>query len=389
LLKAAFLLAQSALSTMLDSDSMARETDPGKVSVIIPAYNAARFIGDAVESVLQQTFRNLDIIVVDDGSTDNTLALLEPYRGRLKILSQANAGPSAARNRGLSAASGEYAYFLDADDLIYPETLASLVSHLSSHPEVDLVAGRWRFFDESTQSQSTLSGIVEIPNTSGVDLFRKMLIETLFPLHAALMRTKCLRKCGGWDESLWCAEDRDLWLRLVQHGCRFDFISAAVARYRRHTSNSTLNANRMEQHMLLFLEKWFGRSAAGDSDRAFLKPYAYGLAWLFLAGQCQAAHLDAQMLRCSQIARNWFEQADPDEQLIHQVLWEVYEKPWERSIHSVLWPKSRTSVAELCWVHGRQALRRRQPRDAFSWFMSLARNHPGHFATKLRRLLAR
>jgi hypothetical protein len=120
-----------------------------------------------------------------------------------------------------------------------------------------------------------------------------------------------------------------------------------------------------------------------------LKPYAYGLAWLFLAAQCREAGLETEMLRCINGARDWFLRAEPDEGLIQRVLWEVYEKPGERAFHSVLWPKARSAVAELCWVHGRQALRRREPRNALLWFMTLARNHPGHFASKLRRLLKR
>jgi hypothetical protein len=141
----------------------------------------------------------------------------------------------------------------------------------------------------------------------------------------------------------------------------------------------------MEQHLLRFLGKWFGPSAANEADRALLKPYAYGLAWLFLASQCQEARLEDEILQCVAAARKWFVEAKPDDALIRRVLWDSYERPWEQAIHSVLWPKSKTRVAELCWVHGRQALRRHQPRDAVLWFARLARHHPAHFLSKLRR----
>ena len=355
----------------------------------MPAYNSARFLGEAIESVLRQTYKNYEIIVVDDGSTDNTMAVLDPYRTSIKVLARPNGGPSAARNHGLSMASGEYVYFLDADDLVYPDGLSSLVSHLETHPETDLVAGEWDTFDVTSNELSSRSGVTATRNTSQVDLCRNMLIETLFPIHAALTRIGPVRACGGWDESLWCAEDRDLWLRLARQGSHFHFLSVPVARYRRHPNNSTLNFPRMEQHMLRFLEKWFGPSAANDADKALLKPYAYGLAWLFLAKQCREAQMTDEILQCAEAARKWFTEAKPDETLVLRVLWDSYEMPWEQAIHSVLWPKSKTSVAELCWVHGRQALRQHEPRNALLWFMTLARNRPGHFATKLRRLLSR
>ena len=110
-----------------------------RVSVIIPTYNSARFVVQAVESVLAQTYSDFEVIVVDDGSTDNTPVALAGYRQKIRYLHQENRGPSAARNAGYRASQGDYVLFLDSDDLIPPDTLERQVSFLNDHPEFGLV----------------------------------------------------------------------------------------------------------------------------------------------------------------------------------------------------------------------------------------------------------
>lgn len=183
-----------------------------RVSVVIPAYNAAGCIRRAVESVFAQTYRDLELLVVDDGSTDATRAVLIGYGNRLTLLTQANSGPAAARNRGLAQARGDYVAFLDADDYWLPEKLARQVALLDAQPAigfcstattvVDRVgnpAGEWACQIGAGPLPDILfmHGTVISGSTSGV-LARLPLIEAL----------------DGFDEALRGFEDPDLWIRL-------------------------------------------------------------------------------------------------------------------------------------------------------------------------------
>lgn len=183
-----------------------------RVSVIIPAYNAAGFVCRAVDSVLAQTCQDLELLVVDDGSTDGTRSVLATYGERLRVLPQANGGPAAARNNGLSAATGDYVAFLDADDWWEADKLAAQVTLLDSHPELGFCSTATRLVDSigrplgdwpcqapSSQLPDALfmNGALISGSTSGV-----------------LARRALVQQAGGFDVALRGYEDPDLWIRL-------------------------------------------------------------------------------------------------------------------------------------------------------------------------------
>ena len=183
------------------------------VSVVVPAYNAAAFVGRAVDSVLAQSGVDYELLVVDDGSKDDTVAVLGAYGDRLRVLVQANAGPAAARNRGLHEARGRYVAFLDADDWWLPEKLARQVALLDGRPEIGFC---------STATHVVTEGVApagEWPCVPG----ERPLLETLFVRSAAvsgstsgvLARRELLLGAGGFDEALRGFEDPDLWMRLA------------------------------------------------------------------------------------------------------------------------------------------------------------------------------
>jgi glycosyltransferase involved in cell wall biosynthesis len=185
-----------------------------RVSVIIPAYNAAAWVTRAVDSVLAQTFTDREILVVDDGSIDATCQVLtSAYGSRIRLLTQANAGPAAARNLGLAEAAGQYVAFLDADDYWRPEKLARQVELLDSHPEIgfcstatELVDMEGRYVgdwpcgpaDAPMPDILFMQGTVISGSTSGV-----------------LARRRLVREAGGFDAALRGFEDPDLWIRLA------------------------------------------------------------------------------------------------------------------------------------------------------------------------------
>ena len=194
---------------------MSSETD--LVSVVIPAYNAERFLGEAVASVRAQSYRPIEIIIVDDGSRDGTAALIKrleaesmanlPIRG----IFQPNAGPSAARNAGIEAARGPYLAFLDADDRLHPDKIALQVQVLKENSSIGLVNAGWRVITE-TGVATKRTGIAP----EGALEFETLLFRNeIGTPSAVLARTALLRQLGGFDRGMRYAEDLELWLRFV------------------------------------------------------------------------------------------------------------------------------------------------------------------------------
>lgn len=183
-----------------------------KVSVVIPAYNAAGCLGEAIDSVLAQTFADLEIIVVDDGSSDDTVRRAEAYGRPVRCLRQGRRGVAAARNLAIRASSGEFVAFLDADDLWRPEKLERQLPYLERDLGSGLVCSDWELEREGNPLlASALSK--RAPVTSGY-LFRRVVQDSFLLTSTVIVRRHCLDEEGCFDESLATSEDLDLWLRL-------------------------------------------------------------------------------------------------------------------------------------------------------------------------------
>ena len=184
-----------------------------QVSVIIPTYNRGWTIGESVDSVLAQDYRDFELIVVDDGSTDNTPQVLDAYRGAIKVFRQENKGVSAARNRGISEASGRFIAFLDSDDLWLPQKLSRQVEFFNTTPDALIC---------QTEEVWIRSGVRVNPKKrhkkpSGM-IFEPSLALCLVSPSAVMIRRSLLEIVGNFDEALPACEDYDLWLRI---SCRF------------------------------------------------------------------------------------------------------------------------------------------------------------------------
>jgi len=185
------------------------------ISVIIPCYNRAQLIIKSVDSVLNQTYKNIELIVVDDGSTDNSLQVLEAIRekdNRVKVISQENKGPYPARNKGLKEAKGEFIAFLDSDDTWDPHFLQKLYKALEAHPAAVLAYCGWQNTGLPGQRGKPFipPDYEARPNKAGI-----FLKGNRWPIHAALTRRNILDEAGGFDEQFTTAMDYDLWLRIV------------------------------------------------------------------------------------------------------------------------------------------------------------------------------
>jgi len=191
-------------------------TEKPTVSVVIPAYNAAWCIGRAIDSVLAQSFRDLEVIVVDDGSTDDTAKMLAAYGPRIRVVSKLNGGMSSARNAGIALARGPYLAFLDADDRWLPEKLSRQVELLDSRHDLSFCSTTATL--ESPEGETIgIWGCQRLANPSLADIFEH---------HAAiaggassvLARRELVVSLNGFDDKLFGAEDTDLWIRLASRG---------------------------------------------------------------------------------------------------------------------------------------------------------------------------
>lgn len=210
-------------------------------STVIPTFNRRHMVVEAVESALAQNRPDQEIIVVDDGSTDDTLQVLESYAGRIRVERQENAGPGAARNRGIAAARGRYVTFLDSDDLWYPWTLATFAAAVEKYQQPALIAARHGPADLGAQDAAAgqcceAAAHADYLTAAAADPDLWVLIG------GVAIRTDFLRAVGGFHPQRMNAEDSDLWLRL---GDRPGFIRIAappVLCYRRHADSATSSA---------------------------------------------------------------------------------------------------------------------------------------------------
>lgn len=219
------------------------------VSVVIPCHNHGRFLGQAIESVMRQAPRNVEIVVVDDGSTDNTREVMTRYPA-VRGIAQANAGLAAARNVGLRASRGHYVVFLDADDLLLPGAVESGVRLLEEHIAWAFVSGGYRYVDKNADP---ISGPVIARFTD--DHYTALLRSNYIAMGATvLFRRSVLDRIGGFDPTLRACEDWDVHLKIArqfpvgQH-------RAIVALYRRHDSNMSRNPGLMLRTALQVLRR--------------------------------------------------------------------------------------------------------------------------------------
>jgi glycosyltransferase involved in cell wall biosynthesis len=208
-----------------------------KVSVVIPTYNCARYLAAAVDSVLAQTYRPWEIIIVDDGSTDSTAQVLTPYSGAIKYLYQENRGEPAARNLGLRNATGEFIACLDADDSWLPDKLELQMGYFATHPTCDFVYTDTLSFDDTGVLHRSLKAYFNQTFPSG-NIFCQLFRETIFGSGSVVFRKGCMEKVGYFNEQLLIGSDYEMWLRMARH-FEAGYIDKPLLMYRQHPTMST------------------------------------------------------------------------------------------------------------------------------------------------------
>ncbi len=226
-----------------------------KVSVIIPTFNRSIYVLDAIRSVLDQSYENIEILVIDDGSTDGTKEELASLveKGAIHYIYQENQGRSAARNRGISLATGNYLAFLDSDDLLESGTLIKQVEFLARNPEMGLVHGGYSKFDDSKKDLGYRN-----PSWFSGWIYPKLLLmwTTLLAIPTVMVPRQVLNEVGGFDESLYIGEDLDLWRRIARR-YPFGYIGQSLARIRVHAGNTSIDAIKATHEFKRYLEKAF------------------------------------------------------------------------------------------------------------------------------------
>lgn len=198
------------------------------VSVVIATYNMGKFLSESINSVLNQTYANIEVIVVDDGSTDGTNEVMKPYLGdsRIKYIIQDNTGQASAKNRGIRESQGEFVAFLDADDMWVPEKLALQIPVFAKSQNVGVVYARVSYIDE-------MGSTIRIADN---ELFRGRVSSDLFIRNfigfgTSVVKRECLTRLGGFKEHIRMGIDYELWLRLSTQ-YEFDYVERPLLRYR-------------------------------------------------------------------------------------------------------------------------------------------------------------
>lgn len=215
--------------------------DTASISVILPVCNGERFLAEAVASIRRQSVRPLEIIIVDDGSTDGTPELIRSLGTDVRSVAQPNAGPAAARNTGIRLAQGEVLAFLDADDVWPDNALAVLLAHLADESLPDIVLGR-------------VQSVVTDTNTDGDEMLRPVALpHRSSQLGSALIRTDVFRTIGLFDETLQYSEDMDWFMRAIDKGMTIQKIDDVTLLYRLHEQSMTFGRDAHDLSILRVL----------------------------------------------------------------------------------------------------------------------------------------
>lgn len=262
-----------------------------KISVIIPTYNSARYICETIDSVLSQTYKNFEILVIDDGSTDNTRNRLKQYENSINYTYKKNEGVSIARNYGIEKAKGEYLAFLDSDDIWKPTKLEKQINTIENQSEAIACFTLTEYFDES----GNVVNKSEFPNYA--DLTEALLLYScvIGPPSSFMMHRSIFEKIGGFDPNFSQCADWDMWLRLTKFG-KVICLDEYLVQYRHHANNMSKNIELLEKDTIAVLNKFFANNSVIEYENILNETYSNN--WLMLSGSYLHIGSVSKSLKC-------------------------------------------------------------------------------------------
>jgi glycosyltransferase involved in cell wall biosynthesis len=263
-------------------------------SVVMATYNRAALVSEAIDSVLQQTMQAFELLVIDDGSTDETAATIRAFAdARLRHICQANAGAAEARNRGWRESSGRYILFMDDDDRLHTGALEALLQRAAEVPEAGMIGADHEYMD----AEGNVLGTAELWKLGeNLDL-AALVLCCPFAIGATLVRREWLERVGGFDAGQIAAQDWDLWLRLVQAGCTATWSKSVVCQYRLHPGSLSGDPEKHKRGAIRALDKVFSHRDLPDTverlrGRAYGRIYLRAAARAYAEGSIKRAHED-------------------------------------------------------------------------------------------------
>ncbi len=247
--------------------------EPGLVSVITATYNMGGYIAETLDSILAQDYPNIESIIVDDGSTDDTAEVLAPYLAdpRVRVVRQENAGQTVAKNRGIAEATGEFVAFCDADDTWVPHKISRQVPHFKD-PKIAVVFSDINCIDSDGQDL----GYETMAQVDG-DITGPLLIDNFVPFPSAVVRSSVLAEVNGFDEKLTMSIDYDLWLR-ISLNYEFRLVDQKLANYRIWEGQMSKNVGERLDNFFGLLERFL----AEHPDAVTRQEANYGWAHVYI-----------------------------------------------------------------------------------------------------------
>lgn len=264
-----------------------------EVSVVIPTYNSAHYLAAAMDSVIAQTFRDFEVLVIDDGSDDETEMVMRRYGAPVRFFRQRNSGVAVARNRGIEESRGRYVAFLDADDTWLPEKLEQQLKSLKKAPGAEACYSARILVDDALRPLKLLRS-----ERRGGTLEDLLCLGNVVGSPTAVVASRgLLRETGGFDPEMSQCADWDMWVRLAAL-TEFVNVNEPLATYRQHGANMSLNVPLLERDSLRVLEKGFAMPGLSDSLRAQRRA-AFARNYMVLAGSYLHARSYYDFVRCA------------------------------------------------------------------------------------------
>jgi Glycosyl transferase family 2 len=243
---------------------MKQPADP-RVSVIMPAYQSQATVAAAVSSVLWQTYSNIELVVVDDGSTDATAAIVRGFGKRVRLIEQPNAGVSAARNRGLEEATGELISFCDSDDVLFANHMAALVAEWQRRGGIVTANAYWMFPDGVVPGRTVHRGRFPAPHEQRMAILQRNFVSPM-----SIVPRPLIDELGGFDPEFEVAEDLAFWLKMIFAGHPIALQPQPFALYRWSTSGLSTQAELLDASVTRVLEQTSERPDLTDAERDYL-----------------------------------------------------------------------------------------------------------------------